>query len=285
MFDLAYWNLKDRFNQDLTLTFLDVGHGDSILVEFPKGKRMLIDGGGSYEDRFDIGKNAVAPFLWNQKIRTIDYLALTHPDPDHLKGLNFIASNFTIGQFWSAGLASGSDSYLQLDETLLKENIQRFILNEKVPPLLIEGVKITFLNPPDFGERQRMSQNRMWVNNSSLVLRIQFKNVTLLLSADIGQEAEYRMMREGYSLKSDLIKIPHHGSASSSSPAFLDRVKPTYAILSVGERNIGHLPNPEVMRRYQRMGSRIFRTDRDGAITVTTDGEKIEIKTFTKSEN
>jgi competence protein ComEC len=283
--DLAYWNLKDRFNKGLTLTFLDVGQGDSILVEFPKGKRMLIDGGGSYEDRFDTGKSILAPFLWNKKIRKIDYLVLTHPDPDHLKGLNFIAAHFEIGQFWSTGIRAESESYLQLEEILSKKKIQRFILDEKVLPLVIEGVNTTFLNPPGTEGLQRMSRNRMWVNNTSLVVRLQFKNVSFLLPGDIGQEAEYRMMREGYSLKSDLLKVPHHGSASSSSPDFLERIKPAYAVLTVGERNLGHLPNPEVMKRYRRIGSRIFRTDRDGAITVITDGEKIEIKTFTKSEN
>ena len=283
--DLAYWNLKDRFNKDLTLTFLDVGQGDSILVEFPKGKRMLIDGGGSYEDRFDTGKSILAPFLWNKKIRNLDYLVLTHPDPDHLKGLIFVAANFGIGQFWSTGIRAESESYLQLEKILSKKKIRRFILDEKVLPLVIEGVKVTFLNPPGTEGLQRMTRNRMWVNNTSLVLRLQFKNVSLLLPGDVGQEVEYRIMREGYSLKSDLLKIPHHGSASSSSPDFLERVKPAYAVLTVGERNIGHLPNPEVMRRYRLIGSKIFRTDRDGAITVITDGEHIEFKPFITSQN
>jgi len=171
-----------------------------------------------------------------------------------------------------------------LEEILSKKKIQRFILDEKVRPLVIEGVNVTFLNPPDLRE-QRMSRNRMWVNNSSLVLRLQFRNISFLLPGDIGQEAEYRIMREGYSLKSDLLKVPHHGSATSSSPDFLERIKPAYAVLTVGERNIGHLPNPEVMRRYRLIGSKIFRTDRDGAITVITDGEQVEIKPFMKSGN
>lgn len=283
--DVSYWNLKDRFRNDLSLTFLDVGHGDSILVEFPRGKRMLIDGGGSFEERFDTGKNVVAPFLWNKKISRIDYLVLTHPDPDHLNGLNFIASHFTIGQFWSTELATGSEAYLRLDDTVSKEKIDRFILNETTPPLTVEGVRISFLNPPEMAELVRMSQPRNLTNNSSLVVKLQFREVSLLLAADIGKEAEYRMMTKGHSVKADLLKVPHHGSASSSSPAFLERVKPAYAIVSVGERNIGHLPNPEVMRRYDLIGARVFRTDRQGAITVATDGKKIEVKTFTKPED
>ncbi|MDI7259439.1 MAG: DNA internalization-related competence protein ComEC/Rec2, partial [Thermodesulfobacteriota bacterium] len=147
-FDLAYWNLKDLFRKDLTITFIDVGHGDSILIEFPKGKRMLIDGGGLHEDRFDIGKNVIAPFLWKKKIRRIDTLVLTHPDPDHLKGLNFIASQFKIGRFWDNGLRGDSEFYLELEKTLQRRKIDRFPLNENINSQMINGVEISFLNPP-----------------------------------------------------------------------------------------------------------------------------------------
>jgi len=150
---------------------------------------------------------------------------------------------------------------------------------------MVEGVEVSFLNPPEIGELQRISNSRTLMNNSSLTLKLRFKNINLLLAGDIEREAEYQMMRKGHPLKADLLKIPHHGSASSSSPAFLEKVRPAYAILSVGERNIGHLPNPEVMKRYQLIGANVFRTDRHGAITVITDGETIEIKTFTKPEN
>jgi competence protein ComEC len=104
----------------------------------------------------------------------------------------------------------------------------------------------------------------------------------VLLTGDIGKEAEGRILRKDCPLKADILKIPHHGSSSSSSLPFLERVEPTYAILSVGERNIGRLPHLEVLKRYQQLGSRIFRTDKDGAITVVTDGEKIEVDTFMK---
>ena len=129
--DMGFWNIKDRFQKNLTLTFIDVGQGDSILIEFPKGKRMLIDGGGLYDDRFDTGKNVIAPFLWNKKIRKIDYLVLTHPDPDHLKGLNFIASHFSIGQFWESGYRANSEPYWQLEETLSKDTSLFFLTGAK----------------------------------------------------------------------------------------------------------------------------------------------------------
>ncbi len=278
--DLAFWNLKDSYQKDLRLTFIDVGHGDSILVEFPEGKRMLIDGGGLYEDRFDIGKNVIAPFLWKKKIHKIDTLVLTHPDPDHLKGLIFIASQFSIGQFWDNGSHTESEPYLQLKKVLKEKKIETQSLNEKTPPQIINGVEISILNPSVWNSTQRKVRNLPDLNNSSLVLKLGFRNVSLLLTGDIEKEAEERMLRKGYLLRSDILKIPHHGSSSSSSALFLEKVKPTYAILSVGERNIGRLPHPEVLKRYLKLGTHLFRTDRHGAITVITDGEHIEIKPF-----
>ena len=283
--DLAFWNLKDSFQKDLRLTFIDVGHGDSILIEFPKGKKMLIDGGGLYEGRFDIGKNVIAPFLWKKKIRRIDTLVLSHPDPDHLKGLNFIASRFSIGEFWDNGFETQSEPYLQLKETLRQKKTKTQSLDEETSPQTINGVEISVLNPPARNAMQRKIQNPPDLNNSSLVLKLQFKNVSTLLAGDIGKEAEGLMLRKGYPLRADILKIPHHGSISSSSLLFLDRVKPTYAILSVGERNIARLPHPDVLKRYEQLGSRVLRTDKHGAITVVTDGEGIEVKTFLKNES
>jgi competence protein ComEC len=280
--DLAFWNLKGLFQKNLIMTFIDVGQGDSILLEFPKGKKMLIDGGGLHEDRFDIGKNVIAPFLWKKKIHRLDYLVLTHPDPDHFKGLNFIASHFSIGQFWDDGLRSDSQFYSRLEETLLKKKVDRFSLNEKTSLQIINGVQISFLNPPEKVEYRRVGRNTSFFNNHSLVMKLKFKNIRVLLPGDIEKEMEYRLMREGYPLRADILKIPHHGSASSSTPLFLETVKPTYAVLSVGKRNIGRLPHPEVTKRYQELKTKIYRTDEDGAITIITDGEEIEIKTFMK---
>jgi competence protein ComEC len=284
LLDLGFHQVKSLVQKNLTMTFVDVGQGDSILIELPKGKRMLIDGGGLYGDRFDIGKNVIAPFLWKKKIRRIDYLVLTHPDPDHLKGLNFIASHFSIGQFWESGLRSDSEFYSGLEETLLKKKVERVSLNEKTPPQIIHGVQISFLNPPGRVDPSKGGRNPSSFNNQSLVIKLKFKNIEVLLPGDIEKETEDRLTRGAHPLRADILKIPHHGSASSSTPLFLETVKPTTAVLSVGERNIGRLPHPEVLKRYEQLGTRIFRTDRQGAITVVTDGEKIEITPFVKSE-
>jgi competence protein ComEC len=191
--DIAFWNVRDRFEKHLTVTFLDVGQGDSILVEFPQGERMLIDGGGLREDRFDIGKNVIAPFLWGKKIRRIDTLVLTHPDPDHILGLNFIASTFSIGQFWHNGLPTDSEACLRLEHTLSKRKIERLALNDGISLPSIHGVQVSVFNPPAEIERikGRMPPS---LNNHSLVLKLQFKNVSVLLAGDIEKEAEYRML-------------------------------------------------------------------------------------------
>jgi competence protein ComEC len=282
VFDFAFWNLKSLFQKNLSITFIDVGHGDSIFLEFPRGKRMLIDGGGLHEDRFDIGKNVIAPFLWNKKIRRIDLLVLTHPDPDHLKGLNFIASHFSVGQFWESGLRVNAEYYQRLEQIVSRRSIERLSMNENSPSQLMNGVQISFLNPSWKNISYGGHPNPSLLNNHSLVMMIQFKNIRILLTGDIEKEAEYRMLRQGYPLNADILKIPHHGSSSSSTPYFLQRVNPTYAVLSVGEHNIGRLPHPEVLKRYEELGAKIYRTDKQGAITVVTDGEKIEVKTFLK---
>ena len=278
--DMAFWNLKGLFQKDLVMTFLDVGHGDSIFVEFPGGKRMLIDGGGLHDDRFDIGKNVIAPFLWKKKVGKIDYLVLTHPDPDHLKGLPFIASQFSIGQFWNNGFPTRSEPYLQLKKTLQEKRIEGIFMNTKATPQMIHGVQVSFLNPETKRPSSHHQPNPSSLNNDSLVIRLHFKNVVFLLAADIEREAEERIARAVYSLKADVLKIPHHGSASSSTPFFTQRASPAYGVLSVGEQNIGRLPHPEVLKRYNELGTKVLRTDRHGAITVITDGEKIEVRTY-----
>jgi len=281
--DSVFWTVRPYFQKKLVLTFIDVGYGDAILLEFPKGKKMLIDGGGLREDRFDIGKNVVAPFLWKRKIRKLDYLVLTHPDPDHLNGLNFVASHFSIGQFWESGARTDSEPYLKLKDHLLKKGIRIGSMNEGSPPRVIHGVRVSFLNPPAGVLAYARKAGPFSPNNLSLVIKIQFKNIGILLPGDVEKEAEYHMLREGYPLDADILKIPHHGSSSSSTPYFLQKVMPSWAVLSAGERNIGRLPHPEVLKRYEQLGTRLVRTDRQGAITVVTDGEKIEIRPCLKA--
>ncbi|MCK5552052.1 MAG: ComEC/Rec2 family competence protein, partial [Deltaproteobacteria bacterium] len=149
--DISYWYTQTHLNKGLRITFIDVGQGDSILIEFPRGKRMLIDGGGFYDDSFDVGRNVVAPVLWKKKIATLHYLVLTHPHPDHLNGLKFIASSFRAREFWENGQGYSSKPYLNLMEIVARKRIQRIMVNDASPPRRINGVKVEVFNPPQGG--------------------------------------------------------------------------------------------------------------------------------------
>lgn len=285
LFLVAFGFEKDRFQKELRVTFLDVGQGDSILIEFPAGPKMLIDGGSLHDERFDIGKQVIAPFLWRKKICRIDYLVLTHPDPDHLKGLPFIASHFAVGEFWYNGLPSSSEAYLRLVGILKKKGVPSHTLHEDKAPVEINGVRISFLNPPALRPLGWGTQTPSFINNQAVVLKVRFGRVAFLLTGDVEKEAEQRMIETGHPLESTVLKVPHHGSLSSSSSPFIDAVRPAFAIISVGEHPSVHLPHEEVLKRYVEAGSLIFRTDRDGAITVRTDGRTVEvIPTVTASD-
>ena len=138
----------------------------------------------------------------------------------------------------------------------------------------ISGVKIEALHPP--------SSYKGKMNNSSLVLRLRFGSHTLLFTGDIEREAEIRLLRGHPSLSTDILKVPHHGSLTSSTYSFVQGTSPLFAVISVGKNNPFHLPAPRVLSRYRAVGSTILRTDRDGAITFLSDGEKLRLYTFSE---
>ncbi|UCD70969.1 MAG: DNA internalization-related competence protein ComEC/Rec2 [Syntrophobacterales bacterium] len=277
--DISYWYAQTHLINKLRITFIDVGQGDSILIEFPRGKRMLIDGGGFYNDSFDVGRNVVAPVLWGKKIATLHYLVLTHPHPDHLNGLQFIASAFRVYEFWENGQECFSRPYLNLMEIVRRRQIHRATVHDASPPVWINGVKVDVVNPPQHGI---MHGNNSWsqTNDCSIVLKITYKNRRFLLTGDIEKEAEAQLVQSGEDLRSDVVKAPHHGSQTSSTRKFLEAVKPSYALFSVGFRNIFNLPNPKVLNRYENFGCRILRTDSNGSVSFETDGENLRVITF-----
>jgi len=242
---------------------------------------MLVDGGGFYDDSFDVGRNVVAPVLWKKKITSLHYLVLTHPHPDHLNGLQFIASTFRIGEFWENGEECSSPPCFNLMEIMRRRGIQHQTVHDGIPPRWINGVKVEVFNPP----RARMKNGKdPWsqTNNRSIVLKVTHKKHRFLLTGDIEGEAEAHVVRSGKDLRSEVLKAPHHGSQSSSTGEFLEAVKPSYVVFTVGFRNIFNLPNRKVLQRYEDLGCRISRTDRDGAIMLETDGEKLTARPFLK---
>jgi competence protein ComEC len=280
--DISYWYVKTHPTNTLRVTFIDVGQGDSLLLEFPMGKKMLVDGGGFYDDSFDVGRNVVGPVLWKKKITSLHYLVLTHPHPDHLNGLQFIASSFRVGEFWENGEPCSSPPCFNLMEIIRRRGIQHRTVHDGMPPRWINGVKVEVFNPPRAGMKQGKDP---WsqTNNRSIVLKVTHKKHRFLLTGDIEEEAETHLVRSGKDLRAEVLKAPHHGSQSSSTRGFLEAVKPSHSVFTVGSRNIFNLPNPKVLHRYEDLGCHISRTDRDGAVSFETDGERLKVTTFLKS--
>lgn len=257
---------------NLTVTFLDVGQGDSILVEFPGRKKMLIDGGGTPDDSFDIGEQVVSPFLWSKGIKQIDYLVLTHAHPDHMNGLKAVAENFKIMNFWEAFSPRESPAY-----TMLQNNLGSSVRKQRIFRGFVhqEGaVKLEALHPEDGLPHEREASNE-----EALVFRLSLGEQSFLLTADIGVQAESEIMEKNLAIKAQVLKSPHHGSRTSSSKDFLEAVGPQVVVITAGRANIYGVPHPEILERYRRLGVRILRTDEDGAVEISAGGYSIAIRT------
>lgn len=277
--DYCYWYCKKNLNQNLRVTFLSVGQGDSAVIEFPKGVRMIIDGGGFYNDSFDTGKNILAPFLWKTKIKRVDYLLLSHPHPDHLNGLRFIAKNFDVKEIWTNGQGIDMESYYELMEIIRGRGIRKIVMNSLTPSKDVHEVKVDILNPPALLFHVQEKGFHKAINNNSLVVKLTLKKISFLFTGDIGEEAEKALILHGSRLKSTVMKVPHHGSLTSSTKRFLSMVGPSYAVFSVGYKNRFGFPREEIVNRYKDRGSKTYRTDMDGAITMETDGQFLKTKT------
>jgi competence protein ComEC len=279
--DVGYW-VRERFGRgDLRMTVLDVGQGSSALLELPGGVCILVDGGGFYDNRFDVGARVVAPFLWQKKIATVDILVLSHPHPDHLNGLVFIADHFNVQEIWMTGEAARTRPYQALMDIISDKGIQVNGPEALARPLTIHGVRIETLYPPiDFLKRKSREGWRTG-NNNSMVLKVSLKDVSFLLPGDTEVEAERELADAACEhLKSNVLVVPHHGSRTSSTMMFLKCVQPDVGVVSSGWKNIFRFPHKQVLDRYRAIGCDLYRTDLQGAVTLTTDGTGLDVQTF-----
>jgi competence protein ComEC len=260
-----------RFNEDLRIHFIDVGMGDATLIEAPKGIRILIDGGGYAGSDFDVGKHVITPFLLYRKIRHIDYVINTHPHGDHIGGLPYILKHFRVSHLVTAGLFPGDSKFLELMEAARERGI-RHLLWKKGDVLATHDFRMDVLHPEAPLTRDNL-------NNTSLVLRLQHGERRFLLPGDILSDVEEGLLLSGVALKSDILKIAHHGSAHSNSLAFICAVKPGLAVLSAGAAT-KNLPSSTTLERYEKLGIPLLRTDRDGLIEIRSDGNRVEWKTY-----
>ena len=264
----------------LEVSVLDVGQGDSIFTAFPNGRTMLIDGGGQpgsewaggHRSGIDIGEQVVSPYLWWRGIRRLDVVALTHAHHDHLDGLHSVLQNFRVGELWI-----GRDETTAAFESLLKEARERGvrIVHETLGSKFDwDGVEGSVLWPADLSPVNEAS------NDDSLIVRLDDGGVRFLLPGDAQKKVEQRLVAEHADLSADFLKVPHHGSKTSSTADFVAAVAPKVAVVSAGEANpFGH-PAESTVERYTQAGVRLLRTDRDGAVTALTDGHSLVVTTY-----
>jgi competence protein ComEC len=263
---LAIRDLRRRHASALTVTFLDVGQGDAAVVEAPGGAVMLIDGGGTRDGAFDTGAHIVEPFLRARGIARLDLVALSHPHPDHLNGLFRIIDRFGVGAFWSSGDDGRNPEYGRLLALLRARGVPI----AEVAPAALGGARVEPLGP--FLDGRIAAPPGLSVNDASLVLRVAFAGRALLFPGDLEADGEGELAGRqalGQAVAADILKVPHHGSRTSSSDDLLDAVRPALAVMSLGWHNQFHFPAPEVLARYAARGARTLRTDRDGAVVVT----------------
>ena len=275
----------------LRVDFLDVGQGDCALLTTPDGTTILIDGGGqpslswTNRDREDgepaferdtrsIGERVVSEYLWSRGLDRVDYLIATHADADHIDGLNNITRNFNVRGAIVARAPVGDREFAKFSHTLNTTGVPLVIVGAG-DVIQVGDVSIDVLWPPPVQTVDSPSRN-----NDSLVLRVRFGEKSFLFTADIEKEAEAAVVQTGFNLRTDVVKVPHHGSKTSSTEHFVAASRPTLAVISVGLHSIFGHPNKEVVERWRASGAQVMTTGEKGTISVVTDGASLNVRTF-----
>ncbi|HTO11773.1 MAG TPA: DNA internalization-related competence protein ComEC/Rec2 [Candidatus Binatia bacterium] len=237
---LTLWPALRPADGRLRVSVLDVGQGDAIVIEGPDGRTVLVDAGAGGPYRLDTGERVVAPFLWNRGILRLAAVVVTHPDIDHAGGMAAVRDLFTVREPWDGAPERGT--------------------------LALGGALLTPLPSAAVGR-----------NDAARVLRLEFGRVAVLLTSDVERAGEHALITSGAPLGATVLKVPHHGSRTSSSPELLAAVRPALAIVSVGVRNAYGHPDAGVLARLAAAGADLYRTDRDGAVLLETDGRTLEV--------
>jgi competence protein ComEC len=261
----------------LRLDFLDVGQGDAALLTLPDGRTLLVDGGGvadrrgSQSDRRSIGEAVVSEYLWWRGLDTVDYVLPTHADADHIEGLNDVVRNFTVHAALVARSPANDPEFAKFSETLAATKTQ--VVKIQAGDLIRFGeVEVEVLWPPPAIHQSEPSRN-----NDSTVLRVGFLKHAMLFMGDIEKGGERALVSTTRNLKADVVKVPHHGSKSSSTLSFVSATKAQVAVISVGKTSMFGHPHREVVERWQASGAQVLTTGECGTITVASDGTELTV--------
>ncbi|MBI2464415.1 MBL fold metallo-hydrolase [Candidatus Peregrinibacteria bacterium] len=247
-------------NSDPEIIFFDIGQGDSILIRTPLFQNILIDGGPSETDEItSLGE--VLPFF----DRTIDFMILTHPHADHVRGLLAVLERYEVKGVLFTGVAYESEFYTTFLQNLTLKNIPVFIARNDEDFFLGNGMYLDILYPFSPLTGKHVSD----INSSSIVLRFVSDKVSVLLTGDAQEKIESQILKKGFTLSSILMKAGHHGSSTSNSEAFIDAIQPRYVVIQSGQNNnYGH-PHKKILQRFSDRAIEIFRNDIQGRIKVT----------------
>lgn len=261
--------------QLLRVTFLDVGQGDAAIVQFPDGRTLSIDAGGLASTTFDIGGRVIAPALWALGARRLDYMSVTHGDIDHIGGAASLFRDFKPFEVWE-GVPVPPHAATRELRALADAAGSAWRTLQPADRVSFGEVELVVHHPPrPEWERQRVR------NDDSEVVEIVHGGVSFVFTGDITREVERTIAPSFARAPIRILKVPHHGSATSSSQLFLDALRPDIAVISAGRGNpFGH-PVTSVLDRYKHIGAAIYRTDQDGAVMVETDGSTVRVATFT----
>lgn len=271
--------ISNKIFQEIKIYFVDVGQGDSTLIQTIEGKNILIDGGGSEFGSFDVGESILLPYLLDRRITTIDYLMISHFDSDHIGGVFAILENLKVKNIIISKQGETSENLKKFYEITNNKGIRTIIVKKGDIVEIDKYSHFEILFPED-----NLIEDNI-LNNNSIVARFNSLDFSILFTGDIEEIAEKRLC-ELYSgtdkLEAFVLKVAHHGSKTSSTEEFLELVKPKIALIGVGKNNnFGH-PNIDVIERLENMGSKIYRTDNCGEIIIRINREKLQIHTKIK---
>lgn len=259
----------------LRLTMFDVGQGESLLLETPGGKRILVDTGGApFGGSLDIGARVLAPALWARSARALDTVLITHGDPDHIGGALDVLADFRPRHLWMGVLVPGHRPTQDVVNAANRRGISLGL--RRAGETDVDGdlhLRVLHPPPPDW-ERRRVR------NDDSVVIEVVYRDVAVLLTGDISAEVERAILPRLTRAPTRILKAAHHGSRTSSSLALLSDWRPQLAVISAGRGNTFGHPAPEVLQRFEAIGATVFRTDLDGQIDLETDGQHVEVRTF-----
>lgn len=251
--------------KELEVDFLDVGQGDAILIKSPFGQNILIDGGPDSSVIEELGKNL--PF-WDKRI---DLMVLTHPHDDHVTGLIEVIKRYSVKKILYTGVVHDAPNYLAWLEEIRERKIPLIIIDRPQKIVLGDDCYLEIISP----RKSLLGRETDNLNNSSIVAKLVYRQTKFLLAGDVEIEVEKELLAGGVDLTAQVLKTGHHGSDTSSSEGFLETVSPKIAIIEVGKDNdFGH-PSLRILKRLERVGTKILRTDLDGTVKLVSDGEEI----------